>query len=195
MAVKDYAALSLTEVRSGLDETAREAQAVFGGLDAGQLNWRQDETRWSVAQCFEHLLAANRLMMQAADEALLGKRPPTFWQRLPGVPGILGRALIRSQAPTAARRFKAPATSRPAASDIAPDVIQRFVDQHRDAVARAASLDERRAAKAIMTSPFARVITYSVLDGWRLMFAHDRRHFEQARRVMTLPKFPGAGER
>jgi hypothetical protein len=189
----DYTALSLTDVRSGLDETAREAQAVFGVLDARQLNWRPGEARWSVAQCLEHLLSANRLMMRAADEALLGKRPSTIWQRLPGVPGILGRTLIRSQAPTAMRKFKAPSSARPAASDIAPDVVQRFVDQHRDAVARAASLDERRAAAAIMTSPFAKVITYSVLDGWRLMFAHDRRHFEQARRVMALPEFPGAG--
>jgi hypothetical protein len=41
-----------------------------------------------------------------------------------------------------------------------------------------------------MTSPFVRVITYSVLDGWRLMLAHDRRHVEQAKRVMATPGFP-----
>jgi hypothetical protein len=51
-------------------------------------------------------------------------------------------------------------------------------------------LDERRAAQAIMTSPFIGVITYSVLDGWRLIFAHDRRHIEQARRVMSSQDFP-----
>ena len=43
-----------------------------------------------------------------------------------------------------------------------------------------------------MTSPFARIITYSVLDGWRLMLAHDRRHVEQARRVVQSPEFPKA---
>jgi hypothetical protein len=41
-----------------------------------------------------------------------------------------------------------------------------------------------------MTSPFVRFITYSVLDGWRLAVAHDRRHFEQARRVTLMPEFP-----
>jgi hypothetical protein len=29
-----------------------------------------------------------------------------------------------------------------------------------------------------------------VLDGCRLMVAHDRRHMEQARRVMQMPGFP-----
>jgi len=29
-----------------------------------------------------------------------------------------------------------------------------------------------------------------VLDGWRLIFAHERRHFEQARNVSLSPGFP-----
>jgi hypothetical protein len=188
----DYATLSLAEVRAGLADVARETQATFSSLNARQLNWRPDATRWSVAQCFEHLFTANTLMLQAADDALREAAPRTIWQRLPVVPGVLGRMLIRSQAPTAARKFKAPLKSTPATSAIAADIIQRFVEQNRKALARAESLDEREAARAIMTSPFIKVVTYSVLDGWRLIYAHDRRHFEQARRVMQSPGFPNS---
>jgi hypothetical protein len=186
----DYTTLSLAEVRAGLDDVARDTQATFGGLDARQLNWRPEAARWSVAQCFEHLLTANRQMLQAAEAALDNAQPRTLWQRLPMLPGLVGRMLIRSQAPSTARKFTAPAKAQPATSDIAADVIQRFVEQHRDAVARVQTLDDRDAARAIMTSPFIKVVTYSVLDGWRLMLAHDRRHFEQARRVTQSPGFP-----
>ncbi len=189
----DYAVLSLADVRTGLDEIAREAQATFGGFDGRQLNWRPDESQWSVAQCFEHLLTANRLMFRAAEDALNDARPRTFWQRLPVLPRILGRMLIRSQAPNAVRKFTAPSKAQPATSDIAADIIPRFVEQHRDAVAWVRALDERDAARAIMTSPFIRVVTYSVLDGWRLVVAHDRRHFEQALRVTLSPGFPNVG--
>jgi hypothetical protein len=188
----DYATLSLAEVRSGLDSVARDTQVTFGNLDARQLNWRPDASHWSVAQCFDHLLTTNRLVLQMAEDALNGASPRTIWQRLPVLPGILGRMLIRSQAPETARRFTAPRPARPSTSDIAPDVIERFVEQHRHAVARAQTLDEQEAARAIMTSPFVRAITYSVLDGWRLIFAHDRRHFEQARRVTQSPQFPSS---
>jgi DinB superfamily len=188
----DYTTLSLAEVTAGLDDIAREAHATFGRLDARQLNWRPDPAQWSVAQCFEHLIAANRLIFQAADEALSGTQPRTIWQRLPILPGVLGRMLIRSQAPTATKKFSASPKAQPATSDIAADIIQRFVDQHRDAVARAQTLDERAASRAIMTSPFINVITYSVLDAWRLVLAHDRRHVEQARRVTQSPGFPAA---
>jgi hypothetical protein len=129
-------------------------------------------------------------MVQAAEDALNDAAPRTLWQRLPVLPGVLGRMMVRSQAPGAGGKFTAPSKARPAPSDIGADIIQRFVEQHRSAVARVQALDERNAARVIMTSPFIRVVTYSVLDGWRLVFAHDRRHFEQARGVTLLPGFP-----
>ena len=186
----DYTTLSLAEVRAGLENLAQETQASFGGFDARQLNWRPDASHWSVAQCLDHLLTANRLMFQAAEAVLNNSRPRTFWQRLPVLPGVLGRMLIRSQTPGSGRKFTAPAIAQPAMSHIAGDIIQRFLEQHHEAVNRVQALNERDAERAIMTSPFIRVVTYSVLDGWRLILAHDRRHFEQARRVTLTAGFP-----
>jgi hypothetical protein len=186
----DYATASLADVRSGLDDLARETAATFGRLTPQQLNWRPDVTRWSVAQCLEHVIMANQLMFQAADQALSNTARRTVWQRLPILPAVLGRMLVRSQAPTSERRFTAPVDARPAASAISADVLRRFVDQHRDAVKRLQALDEETAARAIMTSPFIRIVAYSVLDGWRLVFAHGRRHVQQARHVTLSPGFP-----
>ena len=188
----DYATLSLADVTSGLEAVARETHAVFGSLDARQLNWRPTAAQWSIAQCFDHLLTANRLMFQAAEDAMDDGASRTVWQRLPVLPRVLGRALIRSQAPTATRKFVAPPRARPASSDIAAGIIQAFVEQHQGAVTRLRALDERHAARVVMVSPFIRVVTYSVLDGWRLVFAHDRRHFEQARSVALSTEFPKA---
>jgi hypothetical protein len=188
----DYATLSLADVTSGLAAVARETRATFGGLDARQLNWRPTVAQWSIAQCFDHLLTANRLMFQAAEAAMDHGVPRTVWQRLPVLPRVLGRALIRSQAPTATRKFVAPSQAQPASSDITAGIIQAFVEQHEGVVTRLRALDERHAARVIMVSPFIRVVTYSVLDGCRLVFAHERRHFEQARGVALSTGFPKA---
>ena len=186
----DYTTLSLADVKTALADIGRDVEHSFGPLHARQLNWRPDATRWSVAQCLEHLLTTNRLMFSRADDALNPAFPRTIWQRLPGLPAMFGKLLVRSQAPQTTRKYKAPAPARPSTSDIATDVVQRFVAQHREAVDRVAALDEGRAARTIMTSPFARVITYSVLDGWRLIVAHDRRHVDQARSVTQAAEFP-----
>lgn len=188
----DFTRLSLLDVRRELDEIVTDAAQTFGALDARQLNWKPDAHRWSVAQCFEHLLAANDAMLRSANAALEGREPRTIWQRLPLAPTLLGRALIRSQGPAATRKFVAPAPARPATSDIAADVVARFLAQQRNIAAWMATLDEARAARTIMTSPFVRVVTYSVLDSCRLIAAHDWRHVEQARRVAVSPQFPAA---
>jgi DinB family protein len=185
----EYTTLSFAQVQAGLEAVAADTQSAFGALDARQLNWRPDATRWSVAQCFEHLLTANRLMVEAAQGALDGK-PRSIWQRLPVLPGVFGRMLIRSQAPQSTRKFTASPLATPAASEIAPDILQRFIAQNHELVRWLRGMDESRAAGVVMTSPFVSFIVYSVLDGARLLLAHDHRHVEQARRVMQAPGFP-----
>lgn len=191
----DYTAFSPADIAAECSAMARDAQAVFGQLDEQQLNWKPDAVRWSVAQCFDHLLMGDRAMIAAADAALDGSVPPTVWQRLPALPRLFGRMLITSQSPGTKRKFKAPASAVPAASAIDARVIDRFIAIQQEAAARAGLLEGRDAARVIMVSPFVRFITYSVLDGYRLLVAHQRRHFEQARRVSKDARFPAVASR
>jgi hypothetical protein len=184
----EYTTLSLQDVARALEDTAAAARDTFGGFDAEQLNWRPEAAAWSVAQCFEHVRTTNRLMLTAARYALAHR--PTLWQRVPLIPAFFGRQLVRSQAPQATRKFTTSAVATPSPSAIAANVIERFLAEHRDRSEWIESLDPAAAARTIMVSPFVRVIAYSVLDGCRLMAAHDRRHFEQARRVTQVAGFP-----
>ena len=128
-------------------------------------------------------------MLEAVGRALDRGVAPTVWQRLPLWPQLFGWMLITTQAPGGKRKYAAPATARPASSDIAPDVIERFIARQQATAAGVRGLDAAD-ARRIMVSPFAPQITYSVLDGYRLIAAHQRRHVEQARRVTEHPAFP-----
>jgi len=187
----DYTTISLVDVRTEIDAIAADAGTAFGRLDARQINWKSDASRWSVAQCLEHLLTANRQMVEMADQALDATRGRTLWQRLPIWPGLLGRMLVRTQSPNATRRFKAPGKAQPAASALDTAIVGRFVDQQRELIAKLDASATRDLAGAVMASPFLGIVTYSVLDGWRLIAAHERRHVQQAKRVMAMPGFPG----
>ena len=128
-------------------------------------------------------------MLQAIGRALDRAATRTVWQRLPLWPRLFGWMLITSQAPGGKQRYTAPASAQPASSDIAPDTIERFIAWQQvgiTALRRLSAADARR----IMVSPFVAQVTYSVLDGYRLIAAHQRRHFEQASRVMAHPEFP-----
>jgi DinB superfamily len=187
-----YTTLSLADVAAEFSAIARDAHSVFGLFDEHQLNWRPDARTWSVAQCFDHLLNTNREMFQAIDAATDGSSPPTVWQRLPVLPRVFGLMMIKSQMPEAKRRFTAPRKAEPASSAIDPRIIDRFVACQHDAAARVRSLARRDVHHIVMASPFVSFITYSVLDGCRLIVTHERRHFEQARRVTRELQFPSS---
>lgn len=187
----NFATLSLIEIYVEIDAVSRDAEATFGGLNALQLNWKPAPSRWSVAQCFDHLIRINGQMLDGIVRTLDPATPKVLAQRVPGLPRILGRVMIRSLSPTATRKLTAPASARPSTSDLGGDVIVRFVDAQASLRERLRSFEDRDLVGTTMVSPFASMIVYSVLDACRIIVAHERRHFEQARRVTQTPGFPG----
>jgi hypothetical protein len=184
-----YTSLSLDGLCDAFQSLVADTQAMFGALNEQQLNWKPGTGRWSIAQCLDHLVTADALMLERASDALASPHR-TMWQRAPLLPRMWGQLLIRSQAPETRRRFTAPTSAQPSASEIGMDVVARFVDQHRAASTWIRGLNEAGVARTIMISPFVRFITYSVADGLRIMVAHDHRHFNQALRVTQSPGYP-----
>ena len=189
MARTRYTTLSPAQLADEFSAIARDAATAFAGFGGTQLNWQPHADSWSIAQCFDHLLKADHEMLQAIGRALDRRVTPTVWQRLPLWPRLFGWMLITSQAPGSKQKYTAPARAQPVSSDIAPDTIERFIAWQHIGIAGLRTLSAADAQR-IMMSPFVAQITYSVLDGYRLIAAHQRRHFEQATRVTAHPEFP-----
>ncbi len=186
----EFTALTPDEIKGELERLIGDVRTAFGSLNRLQLNWRTGAATWSVAQCLEHLVIVNDQMCRSIDQAADPAVRRSLWQRLPVLPGVVGRLLIRSQAPVVTRKYTAPAKSQPSASAIAADILDRFDEQQREVLRRVERVRARNPEQLIMASPLARVICYSVLDGLRLIVTHEHRHIQQARRVMTSPGFP-----
>src|ERR1051325_1418526 len=185
----DYRTADLSSVIAAANNVADAARNTFGHLTPSQLNWKPSPERWSVAQCFEHLLTSNKGFFPRIDGVLAGIKP-TFWQRMPVVPGLAGRLLIKSLDPKSTRKIKAPKKFQPAQSDISASVLDDFVEQQTNIVEKMKATEHLDLEKIIITSPVAAAITYSMMDAYRVIVVHERRHFEQARRVTEEAAFP-----
>lgn len=168
---------------------AANAKATFGQLTVSQLNWKPAPGRWSVAQCFDHLLTTNKSYFPGIDDAVSG-RNQTIWQRLPLLPRLMGSLLIKFVDPDSARKVKAPQKFQPAQSDISGSVIDDFVDQQGEIVEKMKATAYMDLERTIITSPVAAPITYSLMDTYRILVIHEQRHFQQAKRVTEETAFP-----
>ena len=171
------------------NKIAAETKSTFGRLSPSQLNWKPSAERWSVAQCFDHLLSSNNGYFPPIEGVLAGTKP-TFWQRMPILPGLAGKLLIKSLDPKSSRKIKAPAKFQPAQSDISASVIDNFVNQQARIVEKMKATEHLDLENIVITSPVAAAITYSLMDAYRIIVVHEQRHFEQAKRVTEERSFP-----
>jgi DinB family protein len=95
---------------------AQDARSSFGVLSAAQLNWKPSTERWSVAQCFAHLIESNKGYLPIIESVRRGTKKTRFRERLPMLPGLAGRLLIKSLDPANTRKMKAPKAFEPSQS-------------------------------------------------------------------------------
>ncbi len=180
----------LDSLVSQADAIANDARNVFGNLTKDQVNWKPAPERWSVAQCFDHLITSNRGYLPIIDDVLKGQKKSSVWQKLPVLPGLWGKMLIKSLDPAQTRKMKAPKRFQPAQSDVRETIIEDFVAQQRKVIEGMKATSHLDRENIIITSPAASVITYSLMDAYRIIVVHERRHFQQAQRVTEESGFP-----
>lgn len=185
----DMQKADLANLINAANKVAEDARSVFGYLTPSQLNWKPAPERWSVGQCFDHLITTNKGYFPVVENVLAGKKS-TFLESLPVLPGLAGKLLIKSLDPSSTRKIKAPKKFQPAQSDIRASVINDFIDQQARIVEKMKATKHLDLEKIVITSPVSAAITYSLMDAYRIIVVHEQRHFQQAKRVTEESGFP-----
>lgn len=181
---------TLPQILTEADAIARDAQSTFGRLNAAQLNWKPSAEQWSVAQCLQHLIATNQEMFPTFDAVVNGTKQTSFLERLPLLPSLWGKLMLKFLQPENKQKYKAIPKVTPADSGLDPQIVGHFVSHQQEVIKKMKTLQNHQLEKIRMISPFASFITYSLLDACRIIVVHERRHFAQAERVVAMNGFP-----
>ena len=167
-----------------------ETLAGFGDLTAQQLNWKPSTDQWSVGQCFDHLVTANEAFFRIFEKGISGEKKSTFWESLPWLPAFWGKMVIKAVAPESTRKFKAPKIFQPSSSRVDGAIIRRFIDQQNQVIRYMKATKDLDLEKIKISSPVTNLITYSLMDAYRVIITHEKRHLLQAMRVSEMDGFP-----
>jgi hypothetical protein len=175
-----------------LGAVGAQARKVFGRLTRAQLNWKPSAEQWSVGQCFDHLIKTNRTFFPEMERVAAGTFKSSAWARVSPLSGFFARMILRSLDPLKGRKTKAPRVFLPASSDVEADVMEKFAAHQAELAGLMRATSKADLRRTTVTSPVTSVATYSLLDAYRIVVAHERKHFEQARRVTEAEGFPRA---
>ncbi|MEO8664975.1 MAG: DinB family protein [Ignavibacteria bacterium] len=179
----------LPEVIKGLEKIKSDSINTFGSLDGEQLNWKPSPGKWSIGQCFDHLMVSNKTYFPELTSVINGEEIKNFWKKVPLLSGFSGTFLLKSLV-SRNRKFKAPDIFEPSSGTISTEIINDFSvhqDTLLDLIRQSDKFDHE---EIIITSPVAKFITYSLTDTFSILSAHEQRHYEQAERVLKSEAFP-----
>lgn len=171
--------------------SCERARNLAAGLDVAQLNWKPAPEKWSIAQCLEHTLLGADLYGKQMTPAIerARERRTAFAGDAPPRLTIAGRFILRMVEPTARRTMKSPKDFVPSQSDIAADIVDRFVESHERIAVLAEKCDGLNANTIKFPNPELRIIHNSATDAFAILAGHAERHLAQAERVRQEPGF------
>lgn len=181
----------LSSLRVTAGSYVDEVRHLTEGLDEKRLAWSSEPGRWSMAQCFEHLVVSAGLY-HPRIAAAIDRNPSSSASTSTFRPTWIGRKFVDTMRDTTGqRRIKAPRQFRPS-SQPGPGSAERLTASLRELDAlleRAARADIVRAR---LTSPVVPLLKLNVGEALELQVVHIARHLAQARRVREDAAFPSS---
>ena len=180
---------NLYNITDELTEIGQKTEFAFGNLNAEQINWKPSETGWSIGQCFEHLIKSNELFFDEIDKIAAGTRRHSLLENWSPLSSFFGKLLISSLEKDE-RKFKAPTQKIVPPSAVDEKIIDTFLAHQTKLIEKIRTTENADWHKTIVTSPFMKLMTYRLDDGYKIIAVHEKRHFRQAERVKQTTGFP-----
>lgn len=180
------------ELMAELTRLAFEASQLATPLDEAQFNWQPDGGRaWSVGQCLDHLVRANRCYLDALEEVVRRARSEGDRPAPPLQPGRLGRWFLGVLEPPPRMKVGAPKKVQPPSRCIRQTTLVAFAGEQQRMIELVRASAHIDCNEVRFKNPLAYGLRmFNVATGLLIIPAHERRHLAQATKVVQHPEFP-----
>ncbi|MEM8534334.1 MAG: DinB family protein [Chloroflexota bacterium] len=167
----------------------KATQALFTTLSSTQRLWKPTPKEWSVAECFEHLVVTGELYYPPIRAAIEQAHRHGLHSEAPCRPtpfGILFIGLLRPGTP--AKMQTTPLFVPTSGGD--SEIDQRFLKQQEELNMLIQQAEGCDLNKVKVTSPAARMISFTLGEALWLQTIHQQLHLEQAHNICQMDGFP-----
>ncbi len=185
---------TVSDVQDITNQIAAVQQDVAGltrGLSDGQLNWKPDPSKWSIAQCLSHLDKAAIEDMETVSKSVEDARSRGLLSNGPFKYGAISKWFVNSVEPPPKQKSKAKPGFQPGDNFKGEQLLREFQETHDRLIQtykKAEGIDLVKAKARGPVGPFNLPLGQKM----RLTAVHARRHVYQARQVKENPNFPRA---
>jgi hypothetical protein len=173
-----------------LNDTTRQVITNFSSLSNEQLNWKADVSKWSIAQCLDHLIVSNSTYFSTFDKLINKTYHLPLAQKLNPFKKVFGPIMVKHLGPQAKQKLKNPKIFTPSTSTIPSSIVEEFSQHQQTLLNYFYQLDQLNKDKVVITSPVSSFVSYSLHHAMQIITVHEQRHFNQAMNVLSHPNYP-----
>lgn len=141
-----------------------KARLAFSNISPEQLNWKPSTESWSIAQCLDHLIIADRSYFADLEKITQGSYKMSAWKKYSPFSGLCGRLMKTRMQEQPKKKMIAPQKIRPRSSNMKFELIELYhknLDNFLEHISNCKNVD---LDKTIITSPIIQIVTYSLRD-------------------------------
>ncbi len=173
---------------SALEKLSKTFTDEFGSLTAEELNRKPNATTWSIGQVIDHIIVVNESYYPVVEQLRAGTYRTPWTGRLPFLVNWFGDFILQGVEPKRKKKIKTFPVWEPQQSEVWGDIVEVFVDHHRELAGLIAASSDLVEDGTVISSPANRFIVYKIGKAFDILVAHEERHLNQAREVLGFLK-------
>ena len=168
-----------------IDEITISFNNQFGELTEERLNWKPDRQVWSIAQNIEHLIVINETYYTIIKAIREGNYKIPSYGKIKFIAYFFGKILLNAVNPYSKKKMKTFPIWEPSKSEISTNILERFGKHQSELKKTIRNCEDLLQKGTVISSPANKIIVYKLETAFDIIVAHEQRHFEQAKRVLT----------
>lgn len=174
---------------SKTEQNIEKVKNTFSDLSENQFNWKPTNDVWSIGECLSHLITTNALYL-VKIENLINKSQVTSNKDFPYSQSFMGKMIAKGVDPSNVKKAKTFKVFFPGKSKVEKTVIEKYIISSGKLIELTNKLQNQNLNKLKLSSPVNILIRLNLGDPLIIIPKHDKRHINQAERLMRLENFP-----
>ena len=171
-------------------EVIEKVNGELSSLSAEQLNWKPNDTSWSIAQCLEHLIISDGLRINIIEKKIHDNFKSGGWEKINPLKKFWGSMLITQTQEKVKKKIKAPRLFQPPENKATDNIFARFNIHHDKIFLQIKNCLDADLDEVYVISPISDLVSYSLRNAITIITGHERRHINQAIRIKQSKDFP-----
>lgn len=173
----------LKELASTVRSIIQTTENSFSGLSEHEMNWKENATRWSMLECFEHLNRYSRFYHAQFEKVIASSLPQS--SDVDAASTWLGKKFINMMHPKNTKKQKTLKHMDPLNSSLGLGVLEEFMAHQKNLLAILEQASRVDLNKAKVSVEFLRLLKMNLGDALQFVIVHEQRHLQQAQGVLS----------